>query len=450
MNELIPGEQEPELRRLVDGLLDDTLSPGDRERLEERLRRDKSAVDYCAERLRFHVELEEACDPVRLELSQHRHLLIEGRGEGRRVVIGETHVARLGNRHSEMVLPLEQSESKRSARRGPALGIALAVGFAAVIALLLLKPWEHARTIVMQSGGPDGPLWVRKPSGPDEMRFWMRNMVWNHHYSIEEIEAATGMAGDEIRSTLSSLEIFEANAPERWSGLRIAPYPGGRHPRTGYKAAAINPQRETKVSVFAPWDRRSYAVVDLPEALHDPGGYYYLAHTDVPTVWTKMNVHLKPLEWTRDPDGSLSYRRELPNKLAFGAKVRVEDEAVRMSLSVTNGTLEKISKLRGQVCVLLARLDGFNGQTNANKVTKNGYVACHDESRKRWIITAWEPTDRFNAIQHCPCMHADPGFPDIAPGETVSVTGWLSFFEGEDLDAELARIEETGWRGTSN
>jgi hypothetical protein len=36
--------------------------------------------------------------------------------------------------------------------------------------------------------------------------------------------------------------------------------------------------------------------------------------------------------------------------------------------------------------------------------------------------------------------------PDCAPGETRRVVGRLSFYEGQDIDAELARIDATDWR----
>ena len=35
--------------------------------------------------------------------------------------------------------------------------------------------------------------------------------------------------------------------------LLVLPYPGGRHPRIGFRDGMIRPQRETKASVFAPW-----------------------------------------------------------------------------------------------------------------------------------------------------------------------------------------------------
>ncbi len=73
-------------------------------------------------------------------------------------------------------------------------------------------------------------------------------------------------------------------------------------------------------------------------------------------------------------------------------------------------------------------------------------MAVHDDEKKHWIITAWDPCDRPWANEKCPCLHSDPKFPDCAPGETQRLKGWLSFHEGNDLDAELKRIEATGWR----
>jgi len=37
-------------------------------------------------------------------------------------------------------------------------------------------------------------------------------------------------------------------------------------------------------------------------------------------------------------------------------------------------------------------------------------------------------------------MHSDPQFPDCKPGETKRMKGWLSFYEGDDIEAELKRI----------
>ena len=66
----------------------------------------------------------------------------------------------------------------------------------------------------------------------------------------------------------------------------------GRHPRIGFLDGAIRPQRETKISVFTPWDPHSYVVVDVPEAIWSNLGLTYLAHTHIDTVWTKKKIEV--------------------------------------------------------------------------------------------------------------------------------------------------------------
>ena len=43
-------------------------------------------------------------------------------------------------------------------------------------------------------------------------------------------------------------------------------------------------------------------------------------------------------------------------------------------------------------------------------------------------------------------MHADPVVEDCPPGETRGVRGWLSFYQGTDIDAELKRLKEVAFR----
>jgi hypothetical protein len=228
--------------------------------------------------------------------------------------------------------------------------------------------------------------------------------------------------------------------------LLVLPYPGGRHPRIGFLDGAVRPQRDTKLSVFCPWDDASYVVVDLPEAIWSNLGLTYLAHTHVPTIWTKQNIRLEPREWNQREDGTLETARTLPNGIAFGARVQPSAESVRMELWLTNGTDRQLTGLRVQNCVLLKGARGFQRQTNENKVFAPPYAACRSEDDRRWVITAWWPLHRTWANPPCPCLHSDPRFPDCAAGETKRVRGWLSFYDGDDLDAELRRIDRTGWR----
>lgn len=288
----------------------------------------------------------------------------------------------------------------------------------------------------------------REPRSEAELRSWLENMAWHHRFTVGEMRAATGLPDEAIRSALERFDIRPETRPTRPDGapLLVLPYPGGRHPRIGFLEGAVDPRRETKVSVFAPWDDSSYVVVDLPEAIWSDLGLTYLAHTHVPTLWTERGVTLEPTEWDVRPDGALRSRRTLPNGIAFGAGVTPGRDAVRMELWLTNGTDRPLSDLRVQNCVMLKGAAGFTAQTNDNKVFRPPYVAARSDDGRRWVITAWEPIHRAWANPPVPCLHADPKFPDCPPGETRRVRGWLSFYEGDDLDAELRRIDATGWR----
>ncbi|MGE3803570.1 MAG: CehA/McbA family metallohydrolase [Gemmataceae bacterium] len=293
------------------------------------------------------------------------------------------------------------------------------------------------------SAGAEQPIAPRKPTSDRELRYWLENMTWHHHFSPAEVSAATGLSEDEVRAALDRFKIRPDNQPKRAANapLLVLPYPGGRHPRIGFLEGAIDPQRETKVSVFAPWDDRSYAVVDVPEAIWSNLGLTYLAHTHVPTVWTKQNVTLPALEWQRRADGSLDIERKLPNGIVFAARVVPDRQVVRMELMLTNGTKERLTDLRVQACTMLKAMQGFEQQDNDNKVMQSPYAAARSATGKRWIITAWEPIHRTWANAKCPCLHADPRFPDCDPGQTVRVKGYLWFFEGEDVEAEFKRLD---------
>ncbi|MDA1013718.1 MAG: polysaccharide deacetylase family protein [Planctomycetota bacterium] len=291
----------------------------------------------------------------------------------------------------------------------------------------------------------------RKPQDEADLEYWLGNM-WLHQFTVSEMMATTGLSAREIGDSLKKFGIDRTPPARDKNRLTVLPYPGGRHPRIGFLDGAIRPQRETKISVFMPWDD-SYVVVDVPEAIWLGEGksreLLYLAHTHVPTMWSKQDVELKPMEWQRLADGVLQLERELPNKVKFGAKVIPGKAAVRMEMWITNGSQETLTGLRVQNCVMLKAAKGFAQLTNDNKVVRHPYVACRNPTGDRWIINAWEPCVRPWTNPPCPCMHSDPQFPDCKPGETQRLVGWLSFFEGRDIQSELNRIESTGWSSRS-
>jgi hypothetical protein len=276
-------------------------------------------------------------------------------------------------------------------------------------------------------------------------------MVWHHRFTDAEIALATGMTLEEIQNARRRLNISADNEPQpaKDGPLVVLPYPGGRHPRIGFLDGAVNPQRETKVSVFLPWEENAYIVADIPEAIwwNNQGQreLLYLAHTHVPTTWTKQNIDLKPVEWEKQKDGSYRMERRLPNDVSFGTEVRPGKDGVRMRMWLTNGTKDSLTGLRVQNCVMFKGATDFAVQSNQNKVFQSPYAACRSQTGERWVITAWTPCERTWGNENCPCMHSDPQFPDAKPGQTVELRGWISFYLGDDLPGELKRLAALNW-----
>lgn len=290
---------------------------------------------------------------------------------------------------------------------------------------------------------PDDTTEARRPSDEANLRTWLENMVWHHRFAVDEMQAAIGLEKREIEQALAKFNISEQTRPPHSSAapLLVLPYPGGRHPRIGFPDGALQPQRDTKVSVFAPWDDcSSYVVVDVPEAVWSNLGLTYLAHTHVPTLWDKQGVKLPRREWQRRDDGALEMERALPNKITFGARVAPADKQVRFDLWLRNGTAAPLTGLHAQVCVMLKGAAGLSAQTGTNKVVREHAVAVRSDNGRRWIVTAWEPSRRVWHNPPVPCLHSDPSFPDCPPGQTVRAHGLLTFYEGSDINAELQRV----------
>jgi hypothetical protein len=275
-------------------------------------------------------------------------------------------------------------------------------------------------------------------------------MLVHHRYTSAEAGAALGLTADDVDAAAKRLGVTAEllNEPRP----RVLPYPGGRHPRVGFLDGAIRPQRETKISLFAPWIDGGYAVADVPEAVwHDtPSGarkLLYLAHTHVPTLWDELGQTLPPLEWATTSDGSFEVSRTLPNKVILTSRVTPGQDGARMEFRVTNGSTATLTGLDVQMCVMLKGLDGFGLPSNDNKLFQPPFAAAHDASGGRWVITAWEGCKRAWGNASCPCLHSDPRVPDCPSGESRSVRGWASFFEGPDIQAELKRLAGVAFIG---
>ncbi|MBL9137612.1 MAG: hypothetical protein JNK85_17205 [Verrucomicrobiales bacterium] len=288
----------------------------------------------------------------------------------------------------------------------------------------------------------------RRPPDDVDLRDWLNNMVTHHRFTPDEAALAMDMTAAEVRQALRRFEIPEtadSSVPsDPAAPLSVLPYPGGRHPRLGFFDGAIAPQRETKASVFLPWDRTAYVVVDVPEAIFSNLGLTYLAHTHIPTIWDPQGIRLPTLEWRRTGSGTLVMERSLPNGIAFGSEVSSQTNGVRFRLWLRNGTTNALSGLRVQNCVMLGRAPEFAPQTLTNKVFSAPFAAVKSRHGQRWVITAWQHCGRAWGNEQVPCLHSDPVFPDCAPAQTVQVKGWLSFFEGAAVQPEFERLRRAG------
>lgn len=288
---------------------------------------------------------------------------------------------------------------------------------------------------------------ARLPLDEKSRRFWLENAIVHHGFSVEEVQAATGIGRDEVLADATRWNLRPFGGPPRASGepLKMLPYPGGRHPRIGFLDGAVRPQRETKVSVFTPWDEKSYVVCDFPEAIWSDLGLTYLAHTHIDTIFDRQGLRLEPQEWERTEQGTLRMERQLPNGMRFGTECRALTDHVAFRMWLVNGSDAPRSDLRVQNCVMLKGTAGFDATTNENKRFVGSLAVAGDQERRRWIISGWKPIHRTWGNEPCPCLHADPRFPDCGIGEEKMLYGWLSFHEGQDIDAELERIEGLDW-----
>jgi hypothetical protein len=287
----------------------------------------------------------------------------------------------------------------------------------------------------------------RSTNDRESLRLWLENMVWHHRFSREEILQVTGLDAASLADALKEFNIAPENQPQPQadSPMLMLPYPGGRHPRIGFLDGAIEPQRETKLSLFTPWDRTSYTVLDVPEAIWSNLGLTYLAHTHIDTLWTKQGIELPQLEWEHQSNGSLRQVRELPNKIRYEVVATPHRDHVTIRMALTNGTQAELSDLRVQMCAMLKAMKGFDQQTNENKVFRSPFAACRNVAGDRWVILGFRKNHKTWGNPPCPCLHSDPIFDPCPPGETRWVDGWFSFYEGKDIQSELDRIEAI-WR----
>jgi len=236
-------------------------------------------------------------------------------------------------------------------------------------------------------------------------------------------------------------------------GIRI--FPGAWRPHYPWEHIAW---------VSPPWASQDYIWLDFPEAIFTSQGLLYLSHINppIPTVFSALPA----VPWKETPDG-IAFERTLPNGVGFGGSVtRGKDSTVDLELHIRNGSTKELARITLQTCAFLRAIKEFADYSQDNKfvhVTDDGWVAMNEAANRNkksaryrvgWrtsgkpvadlpaAVVVSSDADRLVAMtwlddtlsmvgnpRH-PCFHADPKFPDLAPGEQASIRGKLVFFEG--------------------
>jgi len=297
----------------------------------------------------------------------------------------------------------------------------------------------HYRHTLKGSPGLDWPLEVIQTR--ENLGFWIDNMVNYHNYSSSEIQKVTAYDSITVDSILYDHEKLRHQEPSK-NNIIIKPYPGGRHPRIDFKDGMRSPMRGTKASAFLPWNSDEYIVIDLPEAVSTQYGLTFLGHKHIPTVFDFQCVQIPNHDWEILENGCLKNVWELPNNMTIRSEIIPGNKTIDLSLSLFNGSQDTVfNDLKTQVCLMFKNASDFNEQTNDNKIFKCPYTAIHSKDSTKWIITAWDNCINAWGNEDCPCMHADPIFPDCKPAETVHLFGKIWFYEGNDIHAELDKIK---------
>jgi hypothetical protein len=226
--------------------------------------------------------------------------------------------------------------------------------------------------------------------------------------------------------------------------------------------------------VRPPWGGDEYLWLDFPEAIFVGQNLHFLSHVNPGIV--SMYPELPGVEW-QPADGGISFERVLPNGLKFGGSVRQAAPAkVDLHLYLENGTKEPLREITLQTCAFLHGIKEFAELTRDNKfvyVRGKGWVpfetardtfepkgkyqlgwrrgpAVADwpvmivkaKDADHWFGMTWyKDTLSLVGNKSHPCLHADPFFHDLDPGQRADIHGSLLFFEGT-LDGLTAFLRQ--------
>lgn len=285
----------------------------------------------------------------------------------------------------------------------------------------------------------------------------------NHSSSVSHRPCAGSNAASAAKANFSKLPIplpNSASTPhtaatyeDEARGIRI--FPGLWRPHYRWEHIAwVSPS----------WPSQDYIWLDFPEAVFTDKGLIFLSHIN-PQVKSEYN-DLPPAPWQTTVDG-IGFTRELPNGVKFGGSISYQSpNLVELKLTIFNGMKEPLREITLQTCAFLRAIREFSDFTRDNKFvhTKDlGWIPLSQAMdlpevdapyRVGWrtrgrkvadlpiILTRSNKAERFFAFTwgkstlamvgnpNHPCVHADPYFPDLEPGQNAQIRGVISFVEG--------------------
>lgn len=226
---------------------------------------------------------------------------------------------------------------------------------------------------------------------------------------------------------------------------------------------------EQIVWISPPWPSQDYVWLDFPEAIFSDQGLLYLSHIN--PKYPVLFADLPKVEWDRLATGS-RFSRNLPNGIQFGGSVMTNNvSTIELELHIKNGSPEPLTGIKLQTCMYFRAIKEFSDFTNNNKFVhlpssgwlplsealtaqqEDGYyrlgwrggraladlptiVAVSNQAQRLVAMTWHENTRSLIGNENHPCMHADPGFNDVASGQSASICGEIIFLEGTLDDFE--------------
>ena len=229
-------------------------------------------------------------------------------------------------------------------------------------------------------------------------------------------------------------------------------------------------ENEQVAWISPPWESQEYIWFDFPEAIWEDGSLLYLGHIDkrFPTRFPTE----KSASWNKTENG-INYEQILPNGVSFGGEItKLKENIAALKLWITNGSNKELKNVKLLTCVYLDAIKEFNEKTNSNKyvhIPEKGWIPFPEAEnldpiangfRVGWMdgtqvsdlpvvvtkskteghliaLTWFADTYSFIGNENHPCVHADPIFKDLKPGESQEINGELIFFEGSLQEFEI-------------